>query len=77
MVNFGFFKFSIFFIILSVFDRKSYYSITASIIPLDDNFDKGHGRDHARYVISQAMELSRHYDVDPEIVYPAAANGGA
>jgi uncharacterized protein len=47
--------------------------VEESIIPLYDRFDKGHRRDHARSVISQALELARHYDVDEDMVYAAAA----
>ena len=52
-------------------DLRAY--IESEIIPRYDGFDKGHGRDHALTVITQALELSRHYDVDPEMVYAAAA----
>lgn len=44
-----------------------------SIIPRYDAFDKGHQRDHVKAVISQAMRLASFYDVDPELVYVAAA----
>lgn len=47
--------------------------IESGIIPRYDGFDKGHRRDHVLTVITQALELSRHYDVDPEMVYTAAA----
>ena len=47
--------------------------IEAEIIPRYRNFDKAHQEDHARSVISQALELARYYDVDPELVYTAAA----
>ena len=47
--------------------------IEAEIIPRYRNFDKAHQEDHARGVISQALELAQYYDVDPEIVYTAAA----
>ena len=47
--------------------------VEADIIPRYDGFDKGHGRDHVLTVIRQALELSRFYDVDPEMVYVAAA----
>jgi len=44
-----------------------------SIIPGYDSFDKGHRRDHVEYVISEALKLGRYYDVDPNMVYTAAA----
>lgn len=47
--------------------------IADKIIPRYDNFDKGHGRDHAENVIRQAMALCVRYDVNPDMVYAAAA----
>ncbi len=47
--------------------------IESEIVPRYDSFDMGHQRDHARAVMEQAMELCRHYDVDPRVVYVAAA----
>jgi len=47
--------------------------VESAVIPAYASFDKGHREDHARYVISQAMELAAHYDADPEMVYVAAA----
>ena len=48
--------------------------IEREIIPRYDNFDAGHGRDHARTVISQALQLSQHYpDVDKCMLLVAAA----
>ena len=47
--------------------------IEAEIIPRYRNFDKAHREEHARSVIAQALELARHYDVDPDLVYAAAA----
>ena len=47
--------------------------VESSVIPAYSAFDKGHQEDHVRYVIAQAMALARHYDVDPEMVYVAAA----
>ena len=43
------------------------------IIPLYDSFDAGHGRDHVNKVIEQALELCKYYDVNPDMVYVAAA----
>ena len=51
--------------------RQAY--IEAEIIPRYRNFDKAHREEHARSVIAQALELARHYDVDPDLVYAAAA----
>ena len=47
--------------------------IEAEIIPRYRNFDKAHQEDHARNVIRQALELARHYDVDMDLIYTAAA----
>ena len=47
--------------------------VESKVIPAYAAFDKGHREAHARYVIGQAMELAEHYDVDPEMVYVAAA----
>ena len=47
--------------------------IESEIIPRYDNFDGAHRRDHVRSVIGQSHELSRYYDVNPEILYAAAA----
>lgn len=47
--------------------------IESEIIPSYDNFDGAHRRDHVRSVIGQSQELSRYYDVNPEILYAAAA----
>lgn len=43
------------------------------ILPRYDAFDKGHQRDHARYVTDTALELSRYYDVDKDMIAVAAA----
>ena len=47
--------------------------IEAEIIPRYRNFDKAHREEHVRSVIAQALELARYYDVDPDLVYAAAA----
>lgn len=47
--------------------------IESEIIPRYDNFDGAHRQDHVRSVIVQSQELSRYYDVNPEILYAAAA----
>ena len=47
--------------------------IESEIIPRYDNFDGAHRRDHVRSVIGQSQEISRYYDVNPEILYAAAA----
>ena len=47
--------------------------VESDIIPRYDGFDKGHRRDHAETVIAQALQLATWYDVDPDLVYTAAA----
>lgn len=47
--------------------------VQSRILPLYDGFDAGHGRDHALTVIDQALRLCVRYDVDPDLVYAAAA----
>ena len=52
-------------------DLRTY--VEAEILPRYDAFDKGHRRDHVQTVIRQALELAAYYDVDPDMVYTAAA----
>ncbi len=47
--------------------------VEAVIIPRYRHFDKAHREDHVRGVIEQALELAQYYDVDPDMVYAAAA----
>lgn len=47
--------------------------VKSEIIPMYDNFDKAHRRDHAKTVIARSLELAKHYDVDINMVYAAAA----
>lgn len=47
--------------------------VEGEIIPRYDHFDKAHRRDHVETVIDQGLKLSAHYDVDPNIIYTAAA----
>ena len=43
------------------------------VIPQYASFDKAHREDHARSVIDRAMAMGRAYDIDPEMLYVAAA----
>lgn len=43
------------------------------IIPQYVEFDPAHSTDHAKSVIEAALAMSRHYDVDPDMVAVAAA----
>ena len=48
--------------------------IEREIVPRYDGFDAGHGRDHVKTVMSQAMKLAEHYpEVDRSILLVAAA----
>lgn len=48
--------------------------IEREIIPRYDDFDAGHGVDHVRTVISQALDLARYYpEVDRSLLLVAAA----
>lgn len=47
--------------------------VEEEIIPRYDKFDKGHQRDHVTTVVAQALELSRYYPVDVNMIYAAAA----
>lgn len=47
--------------------------IESEVIPRYAGFDAGHREDHARSVIGNALALAEHYDVDPDMVYAAAA----
>ena len=38
-----------------------------------DRFDAGHGREHVRAVVKEALRLAGFYDVDADMVYAAAA----
>lgn len=46
--------------------------IEERIIPMYDRFDAGHGREHVRAVVTEALRLARFYDVDEDMVYTAA-----
>ncbi|HCS86940.1 MAG TPA: hypothetical protein DIW30_00385 [Bacteroidales bacterium] len=47
--------------------------IEGQIIPMYDDFDQGHSREHVRSVIRQSEELAQHYDVKADMVYAIAA----
>lgn len=47
--------------------------IESSIIPRYASFDKAHREDHARAVIDRALEMGKQYDVNPDMLYAAAA----
>lgn len=47
--------------------------IGSSIIPRYASFDKAHREDHARAVIDRALEMGKQYDINPDMLYAAAA----
>ena len=47
--------------------------IRERILPQYEGFDPAHRADHAEAVIAKALEMSRHYDVDADMVAIAAA----
>lgn len=54
-------------------DKSLVEYIEGRIIPMYDGFDAGHGREHVNAVITEALRLAGFYDVDPDMVYVAAA----
>ena len=47
--------------------------VESEIIQRYASFDKAHREDHARSVMGEALRLAAFYDVDPDMVYAAAA----
>ena len=47
--------------------------VEENIIPLYDDFDRGHRRDHAYQVIERSAHFARDFEVDEEMVYIIAA----
>lgn len=47
--------------------------IEHEILPRYDSFDAAHRIDHAQMVITQSLEIARHYPVRPDMVYTIAA----
>ena len=56
-----------------VMDKTLVEYIEGTVIPMYDGFDAGHGRDHVRAVIEEAVRLAGFYPVDLNMVYAAAA----
>ena len=52
-------------------DLRQY--IEGNVIPRYAAFDAAHREDHVRAVIERAMEMGKSYDIDPEMLYVAAA----
>jgi len=47
--------------------------IESNILPMYDNFDAAHRRDHADKVIMESLELAKKFDVNTDMVYAIAA----
>ena len=47
--------------------------IEQEILPRYEHFDAAHQRNHAEEVIERSMDLSKHYDVNEDMVYAIAA----
>lgn len=47
--------------------------IETEIIPLYRTFDSAHGESHVRQVIAESLHLAENYDVNPDMLYVAAA----
>ncbi|MBQ5944200.1 MAG: HD domain-containing protein [Bacteroidales bacterium] len=47
--------------------------VETSVIPRYASFDKAHREDHARAVVTRALELAAHYPISRDVVYAAAA----
>lgn len=47
--------------------------VESEIIPRYESFDKAHNPDHVKTVIEESLSLSKHYEVDKEMVYAIAA----
>ena len=54
-------------------DSRLQEYVEKEIIPRYASFDKAHKEDHVRSVIVEALSLAAYYDVDPDMVYAAAA----
>lgn len=47
--------------------------IEGQILPRYDRFDAAHQRDHAQWVINEALRLGEYYNIDVDMLYTAAA----
>ena len=54
-------------------DRDLVCFVESAVIPRYKAFDKAHREDHARSVISRALDLASHYPVNRNLAYAAAA----
>ena len=54
-------------------DKSLKRYIEETILPLYDNFDAAHHKDHADMVIKQSMEISGHLNVNENMVFTIAA----
>ncbi len=54
-------------------DPELYRYIDDNILPLYQDFDAAHQRDHAERVIANSFDLAKHYDVNPSMLFAIAA----
>lgn len=47
--------------------------IEENVIPMYDNFDNGHRRDHVQMVIDGCLKMAGDYDINTDMLYAAAA----
>jgi len=50
-------------------DNKLKEYIENNIIPIYDLNDKGHNKNHIKFVLNRALEISKNYDIDYNILY--------
>lgn len=59
--------------IYSNVDTSLQHFVEQQILPLHDHYDEAHRRAHIETVIANSMELAKHYEVNPDMVYAIAA----
>lgn len=58
---------------MKVPDESLVCYIEENILPMYDNFDSGHHRDHPLMVIERSLAMAEQFDVDVNMIYAAAA----
>lgn len=53
----------------TMIDASLKHYIEDAVLPMYDDFDPAHRRDHVDMVIEQSLAIARHYDVDENMVY--------
>lgn len=54
-------------------DKELEKYVETAILPLYDKYDAAHGREHVRRVVAESLRLAEGYDVNPDMIYAAAA----